>query len=119
MLRARYLTGEVLMQQKSDRLIQLQAQALSVLAGIGDDERDLEAAASAVGRLQLPTGSRLCTSPERPGAACLSASVSVSMSACLPACLTLSLPPSQIFPAAPLSHTHTHSLSLSLSLSLT
>jgi hypothetical protein len=68
-----YLTGDfdtnAVQQQKSDRLIQLQAQALSVLAGVGDDERDLQVATSAVGRLQLPTGSRLCVGPDRPGGA--------------------------------------------------
>ena len=67
-----YLTGDFdtnVQQQKSVRLIQLQAQALSVLAGVGDDERNLQVAASAVGRLQLPIGSRLCVSPDRPGTA--------------------------------------------------
>jgi hypothetical protein len=68
-----YFTGDLdtngVQQQKSNRLVQLQAQALSVLAGVGDDERDLQVAASAVGRLQLPTGPRLCVGPDRPGAA--------------------------------------------------
>lgn len=54
-------------QKRSERLIQLQAQALSVLAGVGDDERDLEAATDAVGRVQLPRGPRLSAGPDQPG----------------------------------------------------
>ena len=52
----------------SERLTELQAQALSALAGVGDDSRDLQAAANAIGRVQLPAGPRL-GAPDRPSAA--------------------------------------------------